>query len=77
MSAKAAAALAARFTIQRLGEPSSPRRFLAITDEGMKGWSNGLTGVAVFKDRAAADDFHRYRMGEHADDAVVVRHTVQ
>ena len=68
--------LPARFTIQRISSPASRCRYLAITNDGKKGWSDGLAATLVFDEEAAADDFHRYRMGDHTDDAFVVRHTI-
>ena len=68
--------LPARFTIERISEPSSPRRFLSITDDGTKGWADGLSAVVLFASEGAAKAFRRFRMGQHATDARVVRYTV-
>ena len=68
--------LPARFTIQRKSAPHSPRRYLAITDQGEAGWAGAEAPFVVFASEGAAKAYRRFRMGWHASDAVVVRHTI-
>ena len=69
--------LPARFIIERLGKPLSPRRYLGIDDDGRRCWMSGAAPFATFGSAGAAQAFRRFRMGGHAADAVVVRHTIQ
>ncbi len=65
--------LPARFTIERRSAPLSRRRFLSTAEDGGKCWSDT---VDVYKTAFAAATYRDQRMGQHGDDAVVVRHTV-
>ena len=68
--------LPARFTIERISAPSSPRRYLGIDNDGDLGWFSGRAPFSVFETEGAAKAFRRFRMRGHASDARVVRHTV-
>ncbi len=66
--------LPARFTIERRSAPLSRWRFLSTAEDGGKCWSDA---VDSYIDAEAAEAYREHRMGHHADDAAVVRHTVQ
>lgn len=65
--------LPARFTIERRSRPLCRRRFLSTAEDGGKCWSDT---VDTFVSARAATSYRDQRMGAHANDAVVVRHTV-
>jgi hypothetical protein len=66
-------ALPARFTIERKSRPLSRRRFLSTAADGGKCWDDT---VDTFVNERAARSYLDQRLGAHANDAVVVRHTV-
>ena len=66
--------LPARFTIERLSAPLTRHRFLSTAEDGGKCWSDT---VDSFVDAEAAETYREQRMGHHAADAAVIRHTVQ
>ena len=65
--------LPALFTIERRSAPLARERFLSTAEDGGKCWSDTID---TFVDAAAAETYRDCRMGRHAADAVVVRHTV-
>ena len=66
--------LPARYTIERRSAPLARRRFLSTAEDGGKCWSDTID---AFVTENAAKAFREQRMGRHASDAVVVRHTIQ
>ncbi len=68
--------LPARYTIEQKSDPCGLFRYLAVTSGGDLAWCAPVGFINVYASERAAEDYRRFRMGAHADDAVVVRHTV-
>ena len=68
--------LPAKWTIERKGNPESPRRYLGIDDAGNRGWMAPHHPFQVFDSEAAAKDYRRFRCPENTADTVVRRNTI-
>ncbi len=66
----------ARFAIHRRKQPHPLPQYAGASDEGALVWLQGWTAAFDFPSADAALDFINARMGDHAADARVERHTI-